>query len=103
MTQKLHNLFNSFSLKWIFIRYIFQLFQKDLETEPTLNAKSFKQTKNYSYFRSTKETGVINESLALVLLWLLLVSQKRFSGCGINSMKNLEGLYGIKLSFVWQK
>lgn len=45
MTQELHNLLNSFLLKCIFIRYIFQLFQKDLEIEPTLNAKLFKWPK----------------------------------------------------------
>lgn len=46
---------------------------------------------------------VRNASLALMLMWLLLVSQKRFSGYGTNSVKNLGGLYGIKLSFIWQK
>lgn len=37
--------------------------------------------------------GVINESFAPMLMWLLLVSQKRFSGRGINCLKDLGGLY----------
>lgn len=48
-------------------------------------------TKNCSYFTSTKETvfGIIIESFAPIapmLMWLLLVSQNKFSGYGINYM-----------------
>lgn len=46
--------------------------------------------------------GIINESLAPMLMWLLLVSQDKFSGCGIDCKKDLGALFGIKLSFVWK-
>lgn len=37
-----------------------------------------------------------------MLMWLLLVSQNKFSGCGINCMKDLGGVFGVKLFFVWK-
>lgn len=46
--------------------------------------------------------AVRTEALILMLMWFLLVTQKRLSGCGINYLKNLGGSYGITLSFVGQ-